>query len=68
MRPIGSLKIRKDRPRDRREKAQYSRPRHVAEEPLTPGLRKADLPEAIGFVHHFACDEEDYDEQDGDWA
>lgn len=68
MRPIGSLKIRKDRPRDRHSKAHYSQPRIPYDEPLTPGLRKEDLPEAIGFVHHFKCDDDDYDEEDGDWS
>ena len=67
MRPIGSLKIRKDRPRDRREKAHYSTPRYVHDEPLTPGLRKADLPEAIGFLANYEYSDDEYD-GDGDWS
>jgi len=67
MRPIGSLKIRKDRPRDRHSQAHYSRPRYVHEEPLTPGLRKQELPEAIGFLANYEYSDDEYDE-DGDYA
>jgi len=34
------------------------------DEPLTPGLRREELPEAMGFVHDFTStyeDEEDFD-------
>jgi hypothetical protein len=68
MRPIGSLKIRRHVPKDKRNAGVISQPRVPHHEPLSPGLRKEDLPEAIGFVHHFKCDDEDYDEEDGDWA
>lgn len=37
----------------------YSTPRHVHDEPLTPGLRKDDVDtEAIGFVHDFGEDDD----------
>ena len=40
-----------------------SRPRHANEEPLTPGLRTVELPEAIGFVTDFSeyTDDDEYD-------
>lgn len=57
MRPIGTLKIRKHIPKDRRNVASYSEPRPPFDEPLTPGLRKDCNTEAIGFVTHFADSE-----------
>jgi hypothetical protein len=40
-----------------------SKPRVPHDEPLTPGLRKAETQDAIGFVHEFNVTDTD----DGDW-
>lgn len=43
-----------------------STPKHISDEPLTPGLRLNDRTEAIGFMTDFPVDDDD--EEDFDYT
>jgi hypothetical protein len=59
--PIGRLSIRKAIPKDRQTRGYHSIPREPHDEPLTPGLRKKELSECIGFVTDFT--ESEYEDE-----
>ena len=52
------------RPITKERRGIISRPKKTDDEPLTPGLRDRDLPEAFGFIHDFTTNDDDDEEFD----